>query len=138
MKAFLFLCSLIGIYYFVYTKEWIELTTKHHIQMGILCTIYLVIYYMITNQKDFVYKMAKNIHNTDSSQFNNQISLQNDQLKYSLSEKQGHRCHKCRNPIIIKNIDSYAVNYKVPLQYGGSNSIHNIGVFCSECSSFIG
>jgi hypothetical protein len=137
MKALLFFCSFIGIYYLVYTRGWIELTMKHHIQMAISCGIYLLIYYLLSRQRDFVYKMAKNISNTDSSQFNNQVSFQNDQLKYSLSEKQGHRCHKCRNPILIKNIDNYAINYKVPLHYGGSNTIHNLGIYCPECSAFM-
>tara|TARA_B100001094_G_C18137987_1_gene776240 strand:+ start:1012 stop:1431 length:420 start_codon:yes stop_codon:yes gene_type:complete len=135
MKAILFLLCLIGLYYLIYKKEWIELTTKNHIQMIITCLVYLFIYYLLTKQKDFVYKMVKNINNTDSSQFNNHISLQNDQLKYSLSEKQNHRCYGCHNPVYLKDIDRYSINYKVPLQFGGTNDVHNLGLFCPSCTS---
>ena len=137
MKAILLLLLVLGVYYIIYSKEWFELSIKHHIQMGIISFVYLLIYYLLTRQKEFVYKMAKNINNTDSSIFDNTVSFQNDQLKYSLSEKQGHRCHKCKNPIYLKEIDSYSVNYKVPLHYGGSNTIYNLGLFCPQCSSYM-
>jgi uncharacterized paraquat-inducible protein A len=136
MKALLFLLMIIGIYYIIYTKEWIELTQKNHIQMGITCVIYLVIYYLLTQQKEFVYKLAKNVSKTENSMYDNTISFKNDQLKYSLSEKQENRCHQCKNPIYIKDIDTYAINYKVPLHYGGENTIYNLGLFCPQCSSY--
>lgn len=137
MKAILLLLLILGVYYIIYSKEWVELSIKHHIQMGIVSFVYLLIYYLLTRQKEFVYKMAKNINNTESSLFDNTISYKNDQLKYSLSEKQSQRCYKCKNPIYLKEIDSYSVNYKVPLHYGGSNTIYNLGLFCPQCSSYM-
>ena len=137
MKAILLLLLILGVYYVIYSKEWFELSIKHHIQMGIISFVYLLIYYLLTRQKEFVYKMAKNINNTESHTFDNTVSFQNDQFKYSLSEKQGHRCQKCKNPIYIKEIDSYSVNYKVPLHHGGSNTIYNLGLFCPQCNSYM-
>lgn len=137
MKAILFLAVILGIYYAIYTKEWFELTIKNHIQMGVISFMYVLLYYLLTRQKEFVYKMAKNINNTENSFYNNNISYENDQLKYSLSEKQNNRCHKCKNPVYMKEIDHYSINYKVPLHYGGDNNIYNLGLFCPQCSSFM-
>ena len=134
MKALLCLGVMIGIYYFIYKKELLEFSIKNHIQMVILSLIYLLLYYLLTQQKDFVYKIAKNISNTESNSFHNNITFENDKLKHSLSEKQGHRCHKCKNPIYIKDIDSYSVNYKIPLYFGGDNKIYNLGLFCPQCN----
>ena len=136
MKALLFLLSILGIYYLIYTKEWIELSVKNHIQMLIMTIIYLIIYYLLTQQKEFVYKIAKNINKTENNYYDNTISFKNDQLKYSLSEKQQHRCYRCKNPVFMKDIDSYSINYKLPLHHGGENTIYNLGLFCPQCSNF--
>ena len=105
--------------------------------MLIMTIIYLIIYYLLTQQKEFVYKIAKNINKTENNYYDNTISFKNDQLKYSLSEKQNHRCHKCKNPVYMKEIERYSINYKVPLHYGGDNNIYNLGLFCPQCSSFM-
>ena len=61
---------------------------------------------------------------------------QMDGLKYNLAMRQGWRCLHCQNPILQKDIYNYKLHYIKPLQFGGENSIHNLGIKCSSCSSF--
>lgn len=137
MKALFILSVICIVYYFTHKQEWMELSLKNHIQFGIFTSVYLFLYYVLSYQKEFVYKVFKNVHQTDSQHYNPDISYQNDIVKYKLAEQQNHRCYGCQNPIFQKEIEKYKINYKVPLTKGGNHSFDNLAIYCRECNAFL-
>tara|TARA_Y100000590_G_C15691571_1_gene1003573 strand:+ start:1225 stop:1521 length:297 start_codon:yes stop_codon:yes gene_type:complete len=92
-------------------------------------------------QTNFVYNVVKTIRDIDEQPLydTNSILYQQNQmegLKYNLAMKQGWRCMHCQNPILQKEIHNYKINYIKPLQFGGQNNIHNLGIKCNVCSTF--
>ena len=92
-------------------------------------------------QNKFVYNVVKTIKDIDEQPLYDKNSIifkqnQMEGLKYNLAMRQGWRCIHCQNPILQKDIHNYKINYIKPLQFGGENSIHNLGMKCNVCSSF--
>ena len=65
-----------------------------------------------------------------------QITVDPMNLKYLLASKQNWRCMSCSNPILQKDLHHYDLDYKVPKQYGGTNTFYNMGIKCSVCKTF--
>ena len=92
-------------------------------------------------QKQFVYTVFKNMKEADEKPLYdfNSITYKENQMngmKYNLAMKQGWRCLHCQNPILQKDIHNHSVSYITPLQFGGDNSIYNMGIKCEKCTSF--
>ncbi len=142
MKSLLFLILIIIIYYQIYKRYPEKYTTKTHTYFIIFCSIYVIIYYLMSHQKIFVYKILKNIKEVDERPLYDINSLvyketQMEGLKNHLAFRQGWRCISCQNPILQKDIHTFSINYIKPLQFGGRNDITNLGVCCNGCSNFI-
>ncbi len=141
MKYIIILAIIIAIYYQIY-KRWPEkLTNQHHLYFGTFVTGYIIFYYLMNFQRPFVYNIMKSIKHVDEQPLYDKNSIifkqnQMDGLKYNLAMRQGWRCLHCQNPILQKDIYNYKLHYIKPLQFGGENSIHNLGIKCSTCSSF--
>ncbi len=141
MKYIIILAIIIAIYYQIY-KRWPEkLTNQHHLYFGTFVTGYIIFYYLMNFQRSFVYNIMKSIKHVDEQPLYDKNSIifkqnQMDGLKYNLAMRQGWRCLHCQNPILQKDIYNYKLHYIKPLQFGGENSIHNLGIKCSTCSSF--
>jgi len=147
MKALLFLGAIIGVYVYVYKKGYKEFTLRDNIYFGIFVVGYVIIYYLLSYQKEFIYKLLSNVKHTERvSKYDIQTLMTNEQkkqvtvdpqhLRYLLATKQKWRCMACSNPIMEKDLASYEIDYRVPRQYGGTNSLHNMGVKCSVCNTF--
>ena len=151
MKALIFLALLIGGYVFVYKKGYHEFTLREHVYSGIFVVGYLIVYYLLSYQKQFVYKLLTNVKHTDRfSKYDiqdlsvrdyehpqkKQVTVDPMNLKYLLGTKQNWRCMTCSNPILQKDIHNYKLHFITPLQYGGENDINNLGVLCQTCSMF--
>ena len=91
-------------------------------------------------QRGFVYKMAKNIKESDKPLYDIKSltykKTQMDGFKSHLAMRQGWRCIHCQNALIQKDIYLYKLDYIVPLQYGGENNVNNLGIMCNRCSNF--
>ena len=92
-------------------------------------------------QQNFVYKIMKNVQDTHNKPLYDIDSLsykqnQTQGLKNNLAMKQGWRCMHCQNPILQQDIHNYNLHYIKPLQFGGQNNIQNLGLKCSQCSTF--
>ena len=141
MKYIIILCILIAIYYQIY-KRWPEkLIPQYHLYFGVFITIYVVFYYLMTFQRNFVYNIMKSVKNVDEQPLYDKDSLiykqnQMDGLRYNLAMRQGWRCLHCQNPILPKDIYDHKIHYIKPLQFGGENNIHNLGIKCNTCSEF--
>ena len=103
--------------------------------------IYIVIYYFMSYQKPFVYKMFNNIQETNNKPLYdiNSSSYKDNQangLKYNLAMRQGWRCMNCQNPILQKDIFNHSIHYIQPLQFGGPNDVTNLGLKCQTCTNF--
>ena len=86
--------------------------------------------------------MLKNIKEVDEKplyDINSSIykETQMEGLKNNLAMRQGWRCMSCQNPILQKDIHNCSINYIKPLNFGGENNIHNLGISCNNCSNFI-
>ena len=134
MKLYIFLIILcIGYYYYhkYYPQPFI-----YHIYISIFIFIILLIKYLMTNQRSFVYKMANNINNANNIQLHELIpdyhNKQND-IKYKLADKQLLRCNNCKRTIDINYINYYKLSYIIPLQYGGPNDYNNLSLICPNC-----
>ena len=142
MKALIFLILLITIYYQINKRFPDKLTNKNHIYFVIFCLIYSVIFYLLKNQRQFVYKVFKNIKDSDDKPLYDINSLvyketQMTGLKNNLCMRQGWRCMSCQNPILQKDLHLSTINYIKPLQFGGANDSTNLGISCGACSNFI-
>ena len=99
---------------------------------------------MFNYQTEFMYKLFKNIYDTSRQplySFNAQDSNAelyntlnpNADIKSMLCQKQGNRCSRCQNYIMMQDLDYYKLKYLVPLQQGGQNNVNNLGVVCPNC-----
>ena len=139
IKSLIILVSIIGIYYYLFKKFPEKFTNKEHIYFGIFCIIYLIIFYLLNHQQMFVYKVVKNMKDAEEKplyDINNNFYKENQMvgLKNNLAMRQGWRCLTCRNPILQKDIYTCKMNYIKPLQFGGENSVNNLGIKCNTCS----
>ena len=141
MKAILFLLIILFIYYQVYYRFPHYVSTKTHIYLGVFTVGYLILYYILNYQRVFAYNVLKNMDSASNKplyDINSLYSKENkvDMLKNHLANKQGMRCINCQNPILQNDLNMYKINYIKPLEYGGYNNIHNLGLSCSTCNAF--
>ncbi len=141
MKTIIFLCILITIYYQIYKRYPEKLSNRTHLYFTTFVVCVFLLYYLMSYQKLFMYKLMTNVKNADDKPLYdvNSVIYKNNQmdgLKYNLAMKQGWRCLHCQNPILQKDIHSHKIHYIKPLQFGGSNDITNIGIKCNTCSTF--
>jgi hypothetical protein len=141
MKAILCLLFLIFIYFQIIKWCPFEIACNYHYYFYGFIAIYIIIYYFMSYQKQFVYKMFTNLQDTDSKPLYdiNSTSYKENKtngLKYNLAMKQGWRCMGCQNPILQKDIFNHSIHYIQPLQFGGQNNINNIGIKCDTCTNF--
>ena len=141
MKYIIILCILIAIYYQIYKRCPEHFTNQNHLYFGSFVSGYIVLYYLMTFQKPFVYNIMKSVKNADEQPLYDKNSIvfkqnQMDGLKYNLAMRQGWRCLHCQNPILQQDIYNYKLHYIKPLQFGGENNINNLGIKCDACSSF--
>ena len=141
MKYIIILAVIIAIYYQIY-KRWSDnFTNQHHLYFTVFVSGYIGFYYLMTFQKPFVYNVMKSVKTIDEQPLYDKNSIifkqnQMDGLKYNLAMRQGWRCLHCQNPILQKDIYNHKLHYIKPLQFGGENNIHNLGIKCDACSSF--
>ena len=141
MKYIIILAIIIAIYYQIYKRWSDKFTNQHHLYFGVFVSGYMVFYYLMTFQRQFVYNIMKSVKDTDEQPLYDKNSIvfkqnQMDGLKYNLAMRQGWRCLHCQNPILQKDIYNYKLHYIKPLQFGGENNINNLGIKCDTCSSF--
>ena len=141
MKYIIILCIIIAIYYQTY-KRWPEsLQPKHHLYFTTFIVCYIVFYYFMSFQRNFVYNVMKSVKDVDEKPLYDKNSLvyrqnQMDGLRYNLAMRQGWRWLHCQNPILPKDIYDHKIHYIKPLQFGGENNINNLGIKCKTCSAF--
>ena len=115
---------------------------KYKIYFGIGCTIFLTFLYFMNYQQPFVYKMAKNVRDIQNQPLHSAIpdfhapTINSHNVKYQLANRQGLRCSNCKNPIMLEDINSYKMNYILPLDQGGSNDPNNLKLICPTCFQF--
>jgi hypothetical protein len=144
MNSLIFLVVVLCVYYalYKYKPEYIE--ERYHYYLGGSVAVYLFIIYMFNFQTEFMYKLFKNIYDTSRQplyNFNAQDSNAqlynslnpNADIKSMLCQKQGNRCARCQNYIMMQDLDYYKLKYLVPLDRGGQNNVNNLGVVCPNC-----
>ena len=141
MKYIIILCILIAIYYQLYKRCPDKLNSKHHLYFTVFVIGYITLYYFMSFQKNFIYNILKSVKDVDERPLYDKNSIvykenQMDGLRYNLAMRQGWRCLHCQNPILPKDIYGYKIHYIKPLQFGGENNIHNLGIKCKTCSEF--
>ena len=108
--------------------------TKYKVYFGIGCLIFLTFLYFMNYQQPFVYKMAKNVRDIQTQPLHaalpdftgNSATVQSNNIKYQLANKQGLRCKSCKNPISLQDLESYKLSYDTPLEFGGQNDLTNL------------
>ena len=141
MKYIIIIVILITIYYQIYKRYPNKFTNKNHLYFGVFVVFYLVLYYLMNFQRQFIYNIMKSVKTIDEQPLYDKNSIvfkqnQMDGLKYNLAMRQGWRCLHCQNPILQKDIYDYKLHYIKPLQFGGENNINNLGIKCDTCSTF--
>ena len=115
---------------------------KYKVYFGIGCTLFLTFIYFMNYQQPFVYKMAKNVRDIQTQPLHASIpdfqspTINSNNVKYQLANKQGLRCPNCRNPIMLEDVNSYKMSYIVPIDQGGSNDPSNLKLMCPTCFQF--
>lgn len=141
MKALLCLGVIVFFYYFIYDRFPYVFSLSIHLYMLGFIVIYLILYYILSYQREFAYEVMSNMNTASNKPLYDINSLTNkenqmDLLKNNLAMRQGYRCINCQNPILQKDFNTYKINYIKPLQFGGENNINNLGVSCSTCNAF--
>ena len=114
------------------------------IYFGAGCSLFLVFLYFMNYQQPFVYKMAKNVRDIQTQPLHaalpdftgNSATVQSNNIKYQLANKQGLRCSSCKNPISLRDLESYKLSYDTPLEFGGQNDLTNLKIMCPTCFQF--
>ena len=109
MKYIIILAVIIAIYYQIYKRWSDKFTNQHHLYFGVFVSGYMVFYYLMTFQRQFVYNIMKSVKDTDEQPLYDKNSIvfkqnQMDGLRYNLAMRQGWRCLHCQNPILPKDI----------------------------------
>jgi hypothetical protein len=132
----------LGIVIFIYYKvnSYMPINTKYHYYLGGFVFIVLFFMYLMNYQKSFVYKVARNIKNSNNIQAHELLpdyTYKNNSdtiLKSYLLDKQSFKCYFCNRDIDINYLNYYNYNYISPLEYGGSHTIDNLCLSCPSCS----
>ena len=144
MNSLIFLVVVLCVYYAIYKYKPEYIEERYHYYLGGFVAVYLFIIYMFSFQSEFMYKLFKNIYDTSRQplySFNAQDSNAqlynslnpNADIKSMLCQKQGNRCARCQNYIMMQDLDYYKLKYLVPLENGGQNNVNNLGVVCPNC-----
>jgi hypothetical protein len=144
MNSLIFLVIVLCIYYAIYKYKPEYIEERYHYYLGGFVVVYLFIIYMFSYQTEFMYKLFKNIYDTSRQplyNFNAQDSNAqlynslnpNADIKSMLCQKQGNRCARCQNYIMMQDLDYYKLKYLVPLENGGQNNVNNLGIVCPNC-----
>ena len=144
MNSIIFLIVILSVYYYIYTKHYEILDDKYHYYFYAFCGVYVLILYMYNYEYPFVYRVLKNVYETDKKpiyafEHNNsnaelfESQYPNFNIKETLMQKQGGRCSACSNFIMKDDLHNYKLRYKKGLQYGGENNIENVGLVCPQC-----
>ena len=147
MNSIIFLIVICSIYYYIYKNHNDYLEEKYHYYFGFFIGIYLLLFYLFDFEYPFIYKLFKNIYDTNNTplySFNSmnsnaelfQSQYPNFNIKETLSLKQNGRCNACSNFIIKEDLHNYKLKYKIPLQNGGLNNPENINLLCPNCFEF--
>jgi len=127
---------------YFYNNRW-PVSTRYKVYFGIGCSLFLVFLYFMNYQQPFVYKMAKNVRDIQTQplhaalpDFTTNATVQSNNIKYQLANKQGLRCASCKNPISLRDLESYKLSYDMPLEHGGQNDLTNLKIMCPTCFQF--
>ena len=144
MNSLIFLTIICTVYYCI--NKWYpeHIEQKYHYYFGGFISVYLLIIYMFTYENEFMYKLFKNVYDTNNQPLysfnahNSNVELYNSlnpnqNIKSILAQKQGYRCFQCQNYIMNNDIEYYKLKYRVPLQYGGQNDVNNLVIVCPNC-----
>ena len=141
MKFLILLGIICGIYYFVLKKYPLMISYKNSIYFYIFVGCYIVLYYLMTYQKGFVYKAFHFMRDIDekplyeiknkNNEYLNQLTFKNN-----IALKQGNRCFGCQNLILNKDIDNYNIQFINNPEKGGSYTLDNVCLKCPRCSTF--
>ena len=117
-------------------------TLKNKIYFGIGCSVFATFIYFMNYQTPFVYKMAKNIKDIQTQPLHQSIpdfkmdTVKSDNIKYQVANKQNLRCPSCKNPISLRDLETYKLSYITPLNFGGQNDQSNLKLMCPTCFQF--
>ena len=148
MLSILLLIGLCIGYYYLHMKYPRE--DKELIYFGIFVVIYLVILYLVTYEREFIYRVLHFFYEThkkplymipDNYSSNiissmNHSTYQTIPFKTQVLQQQGSRCSECKNFILMKDEDKYHLDYKFSLYHGGSATMDNLCVICKTCKDF--
>jgi len=147
MWSIIFLIGLCIGYYYLHQKYPRE--DKEVMYAGIFVVSYLVVLYLLHYERDFLYKIFKNMYEThkqplysfdalgsNSDLFQVRSPTHQAPFKTQVLQNQGSRCSQCKSFILMKDTDKYHLDYKRSLYHGGENSLQNLEVVCQSCYDF--
>ena len=140
MFSLLLLIGLCVGYY--YLHQYYPREQKEMYYFGGFVVISLLLIYVFNFENAFVYKVFKHIHNIqnkplyDLSDFINKDD-EVSEFNTMLLRNQGSRCAKCKNFILPSDSQYLSLQYRVPLDQGGTNDHNNLIITCPNCSGGI-
>lgn len=138
MLSLLLLVGLCVGYYYLhmyYPRE-----QKEHIYMGIFVSVSLVLIYLFHFEEGFVHKVFRQIYSIQKKPLYDlsDFTTKGDDMKEfkdMVLRSQGSRCARCQNFILPRDITYTSLDYRVPLDQGGSNTHDNIMIVCPTCNT---
>ena len=147
MNSLFFLGILSYLFWKLHERFEFAVTTQMYYGAFVIC--YVTFYFLHTFFPEFIYKVFKEIYDIqkkplyDVQAFNrfSEFKELNQTNRYSqkqiLHSKQGGRCANCVNFILSNEAESAYINYKQPLEQGGTNGQDNLKLICQGCQSRI-
>jgi len=142
MFSLLLLIGLCVGYY--YLHKYYPRETKEQIYFGIFVTASIVLIYLFNFEEGLIHTLFKNIYDIqkkplyDLSIFKDTQGEKDDitnQFNSMILQNQGSRCAKCNNFILPKDSKYMSLQYKIPLNQGGSHDHSNLMGVCPNCNT---
>ena len=138
MFSLLLLIGLCVGYYYLnlyYPRE-----KKEMYYFGGFVVISIILIYIFTFEKELVYKIFKQVYDIqnkplyDLSDFIKKGDGMNE-FNSMILQNQGSRCAKCNNFILPADSQYVSLQYRVPLNQGGTNDHNNLTLICPNCTT---
>ena len=133
MRFFIYLIIVCCLYYYYYTHYYP--TDQQNYYFCGFVFMYILSLYLYNFQKPFVYKLTRNIYNSERYPLHELLPEYNkkNEIKEEVILKQMGRCHTCHMKLHPRFEDEYKMMYIVPLNQGGPNEPYNLKVVCPSC-----
>ena len=141
MFSLLLLIGLCVGYY--YLHQYYPRETKEQIYFGIFAIVSIVLIYLFNFEEGLIHTLFRNIYDIQKKPLYDLSLFRHDekdnitnQFNSMILQNQGSRCAKCNNFILPRDSKYMSLQYRVPLNQGGTHDHSNLIGVCPNCNNY--